>query len=131
MIGREEAVTTLVLRLSHQRLVTIVGPGGIGKTTVGLAVAERMVASYEQGVWLVDLAPLGDPRVVPSALATVLGLEIRTEDPLSGLIAALRDNRMLLLLDNCEHVIDAAASLAAAVLRGTPGVNISLCRQRS
>ena len=124
MIGREEIVATLVTQLSRQRLVTVVGPGGIGKTTVALAVAERMIGAYEHGVWLVDLAPLGDPRLVPSAVATVLGLEIRTEDPLPGLVAALRDNRMLLLLDNCEHVIDAAAGLAAAVLSGTPGVNI-------
>ena len=108
----------------RQRLVTVVGPGGIGKTTVALAVAERMIASYEHGVWLVDLAPLGDPRLVPSAVATVLGLEIHTEDPLAVLVAALRDKRMLLLLDNCEHVIDAVASLAAAVLSGAPGVNI-------
>ena len=63
MIGREEIVAALVSRLSRQRLVTIVGPGGIGKTTVALAVAERMIASYEHGVWLVDLAPLGDPRL--------------------------------------------------------------------
>src|SRR5712664_3177391 len=124
MIGRDDAVAALVTRLSRERLVTIVGPGGIGKTTVALAVAERMMASYEHGVWLVDLAPLGDPRLVPSAVATVLGLEIRTENPLAALVAAVRDNRMLLLLDNCEHVIDAAADLAAALLSGVPGVNI-------
>nr|HYT93385.1 winged helix-turn-helix domain-containing protein [Gemmataceae bacterium] len=124
MIGREEVVAALVSRLSRQRLVTIVGPGGIGKTTVALAIAERMIADYEHGVWLIDLAPVGDPRLVPSAVATVLCVEIRTENPLPGLIAALRDRRMLLLLDNCEHVIDAAASLAAAVLTGVPGVNI-------
>ena len=124
MIGREEAVAALVTRHSRQRLVTIVGAGGIGKTTVALAVAERMMAGYEHGVWLVDLAPLADPRLVPSAVATVLGLEMRTEDPLPALVAALRDNRMLLLLDNCEHLIDAAADLAAAILSGAPGVNI-------
>jgi predicted ATPase/DNA-binding winged helix-turn-helix (wHTH) protein len=124
MIGREEAVATLVARLSRERLLTIVGPGGIGKTTVALAVAERMIADYKDGVWLVDLAPLGDPRLVPSAVATVLGLEVRTDNPLPGLVAALRDKRMLLLLDNCEHVIDAAASLAAAVLSGVPRVDI-------
>src|SRR3984957_18957731 len=124
MIGREEAVAALVSRLSRQRLVTVVGPGGIGKTTVALAVAERMVASYEHGVWLVDLAPLGDPRLVPSAVATVLGLEIHTEDPLAVLVAVLRDKRMLLLLDNCEHVIDAVASLAAQLLGGVQGVSI-------
>src|SRR5882757_5233366 len=79
MIGRDDAVAALVTRLSRQRLVTVVGAGGIGKTTVALAVAERVMADYEHGVWLVDLAPLGDPRLVPSAVATVLGLEIRTE----------------------------------------------------
>jgi predicted ATPase/DNA-binding winged helix-turn-helix (wHTH) protein len=124
MIGRAEIATTLVTQLSHHRLMTVVGPGGIGKTTVGLAVAERMIGAYENGVWLVDLAPLRDPGLVPSAVATVLGLEIRTEDPLPRLIAALRDSRVLLLLDNCEHVIDAAAGLAAAVLSRTSGVNI-------
>jgi predicted ATPase len=124
MIGRDDAVAALVTRLSRERLVTIVGAGGIGKTTVALVVAERMMAGYEHGVWLIDLAPLGDPRLVPSAVATVLGLEIRTENSLHGLVAAVRHNRMLLLLDNCEHVIDAAAGLAAAVLSAAPGVNI-------
>src|SRR4029077_21238282 len=124
MIGREEAVAALVSRLSRERLVTIIGPGGIGKTTVALAVAERMIAEYEHGVWLVDLAPLGDPRLVPSTVATVLGLEVHTENPLPGLVAALRDRQMLLLLDNCEHVIDATAGLASAVLTGVPRVNI-------
>ena len=76
VIGRDEVVATVVARLSRQRLVTIAGPGGIGKTTVALAVAERMIADYEHGVWLVDLAPLADPRFVPSAVATALGLEI-------------------------------------------------------
>src|SRR6266849_5565948 len=124
MIGREEAVAALVARLSRQHLVTVVGPGGIGKTTVALAVAERVTTNYEHGVWLVDLAPLGDPRLVPSAVATVLGLEIRADDLLSGLVTRLRDKRMLLLLDSCEPVIDAAASLAAALLGRAPSVNI-------
>jgi predicted ATPase/DNA-binding winged helix-turn-helix (wHTH) protein len=124
MIGREEAVTALVSRLSRERLVTIVGPGGIGKTTVALAVAERMIADYEHGAWLVDLAPLSDARLVPSTVATVLGLGSRTEDPLPGLVAGLRDKRMLLLLDNGEHVVDAVARLATAVLGGAPGVGI-------
>jgi predicted ATPase len=82
MICRAESAAILVSQLSQQRLVTIVGAGGIGKTTVALAVAERMVAEYEHGVWLVDLAPLRDARLVPSAIATVLGLEMRTGDPL-------------------------------------------------
>src|SRR6266853_5398286 len=124
MIGRDETVTALVSRLSRQRLVTILGPGGIGKTTLALAVAERMIESYEHGVWLVDLASLGDPRLVPSAVATVLGLEIHTENPLAGLVAGLRDKRMLLLLDNCEHVIDAAAGLTAAKATAFPAVQL-------
>src|SRR5882757_2922527 len=124
MIGREETAATLISQLSQQRLTTIVGPGGVGKTTVALAVAERMIDAYEQGVRLVDLAPLRDTRLVASAVATVLGLEMRTEDPLPGLVAELRDSRMLLLLDNCEHVLDAAAGLAAAILSGAPGVTI-------
>ena len=117
-------MAALASRLSSERLVTIVGPGGIGKTTVALAVAERLIASYEDGVWLVDLAPLGDPRLVPSAVATVLGLGIRTENPLPSLIAGLRDKRLLLVLDTCEHVIDAVAGLAKAVLSSAPRVSI-------
>jgi predicted ATPase/DNA-binding winged helix-turn-helix (wHTH) protein len=124
MIGREETVAALLSRFSRNRLLTIVGPGGIGKTTVGLAVAERSISAYEHGVWLVDLAPLADPRLVPSAAATVLGVEVRAEDALPGLIAALRHKRALLLLDNCEHVIDAAASLASALLNAAPDVAI-------
>jgi predicted ATPase/DNA-binding winged helix-turn-helix (wHTH) protein len=124
MIGREEAAAALVSRLSQQRLVTVVGPGGIGKTTLALAVAEQIVAGYEDGVWLVDLAPLGDPRLVPSAVATALGLDIQTKDLLQSLVTELRDSRMVLVLDSCEHVIDAVASLAAAVLGGAPGVRI-------
>jgi predicted ATPase/DNA-binding winged helix-turn-helix (wHTH) protein len=124
LIGREESAATLVSRLSRQRLVTVVGPGGIGKTALALAVAESMIAAYEHGVWLIDLGPLSDPRLVPSAVATVIGLGVRLGDPLPGLVAGLRDKQMLLLLDNCEHVIDGAAGVAAAVLGGASGINI-------
>jgi len=120
MIGRDDAVVALVERLSRERLVTIVGAGGIGKTTVALAVAERMMASYEDGVWLVDLAPLADPRLLPTAVATVLGLELRIANPLRSLVDAVKDKRMLLLLDNCEHLIDAAAGLTTAIIGGAP-----------
>ena len=124
MIGREKAVAAIVSRLSRERLVTIVGPGGVGKTTVALAVAEQMAVNYQHGVWLIDLAPLTDARLVPSAVAGVLGLEIHAEDLLPALVARLRDEQMLLLLDNCEHVIDVAASLTAAILGEAPSVNI-------
>ena len=88
MVGREDAVAALVSRLSRQQLVTIVGPGGIGKTTVALAVAEAIVPAFEHGVWLIDLAPLADPFLVASTVATVLGLEIHAEDPLPVLVTS-------------------------------------------
>src|SRR5690349_13393426 len=72
MIGREEIATSLVTQFSRQRVVTVVGPAGIGKTTVALDVAERLIGAYEDGVWLVDLTPLSDAGLVPSAVATVL-----------------------------------------------------------
>ncbi len=124
MIGRDETVAALVSRLSRERLVTIVGPGGIGKTTLALAVAEAMLSAYEHGVWLIDLAPLTDPRRVPSTVAAVLGFETRADDPLLGLIVSLRDKRVLLILDNCEHVIEAAAGLAMTLLSSAPCIRI-------
>jgi predicted ATPase/DNA-binding winged helix-turn-helix (wHTH) protein len=124
LIGRAETVDRLTQRVPQQRPLTIVGPGGIGKTSVALAVADRLLAAYTDGVWLVDLSPLSESRLVPSALAAVLGLEIRSENPLPSLVASLGDKQMLLVLDNCAHVIEAAASLAVGILRGAPRVHI-------
>ncbi len=124
LVGRAEAVAMLVHQLFSGRCLTIVGPGGVGKKAVALAVAEELIPHYEHGVWLIDLAPLGEPCLVPNALASALGLEVRTENPLPAVMATLREKKMLLLLSNCEHVIDAAAALADSVLRGAPGVRI-------
>ena len=109
LIGRADIINELAERLPRRRLLTIAGPGGIGKTAVALAVAERLIEAYEHGVWLIDLASLSDPLLVPSAVVAALGITIRSEQPLPGLIASLRDKRMLLVLDNCEHVIASAA----------------------
>jgi predicted ATPase/DNA-binding winged helix-turn-helix (wHTH) protein len=124
LIGRADDVGKLAAQLPQQPLITIVGPGGIGKTTVALDVAEGLLAAYKDGVWLIDLAPLADPRLVPSALAAVLGLAVRSENPLPSLTASLSDKNMLLVLDNCEHMIEAAAALAVGILRGASGVHI-------
>ena len=124
LIGRNDTVNRLADQLQRQRLLTIVGPGGIGKTSVALAIAERLIPDYQHGVWLIDLAPLGDPGLVANALADALGLQIRSGDPFPGLVASLRDKKMLLVLDNCEHVIEAAATLAVAILTAARGVQI-------
>jgi predicted ATPase/DNA-binding winged helix-turn-helix (wHTH) protein len=123
-IGRADTIGALIGQLPHRRFITVVGAGGIGKTTVALTVAGALVADYEDGVRFVDLSPLSDPRFVPSALASALGLTIHSEDAVLGLIAFLRDKHMLVVLDSCEHVIEAAASLAEQVFDDAPGVHI-------
>jgi len=123
-IGRSAVTQALAERVATRRLVSIVGPGGMGKTTVALAVAEGHLAHFPDGVWFVDLAPLSDPARVPAALATALQISASADDPWATLRGPLRDSRMLIVLDNCEHVIDAAARLAERVLREAPGVHI-------
>jgi predicted ATPase/DNA-binding winged helix-turn-helix (wHTH) protein len=124
IVGRDVIVEALVSQLPQCRFITIAGPGGIGKTTVAMAVANKVSASYRDGARFVDLAPVSDPLHVPSAVASVLGVAIHTASPLSELVAALKDKQMLLVLDSCEHVIDAAASLAEEALRAGHGIHI-------
>jgi predicted ATPase/DNA-binding winged helix-turn-helix (wHTH) protein len=124
MIGRAETLVILLSRMRKQRLVTIVGPGGMGKTTIALAMAERLSRSLEHHASFVDLSPLADPQLLPSALASVLGVPSRSENPLICLLAFLRDKRMLIVLDSCEHLVEAAAAMVEALLKGAPGVQI-------
>jgi len=122
LIGRADAVSKLAGLLPRQRFVTIVGTGGIGKTSVALAVAEKLMANYEHGGWLIELGHLADPALVPVALASALGMEPKT--PLPELIASISEKQILLVLDNCEHVIEAAAALAVSVLKAAPGAQV-------
>lgn len=117
-VGREEDLHAIKALLRDDRLVTLVGSGGAGKTRCAIQVGAELLDAFRDGVWLVELAPISDPALVASAIAQVLSVrESLTEPMLETLVAQLKHRRMLLLLDNCEHVIDAARSVVAAILR--------------
>lgn len=124
MVGRDDFVATIVEQIPQRRFITIAGPGGIGKTTVALAVADKLAPAYRDGVRFLDLAPIADPQLVISTLASLLGLAGRLSIPSSGLTAYLRDKQMLLLFDNCDHVIETAAITAEEIYRHAPHVHI-------
>jgi predicted ATPase/DNA-binding winged helix-turn-helix (wHTH) protein len=125
IVGRSTTIDSLTRQVRLHRLVTIVGPGGIGKTTVAVSVAAAVAAESAQSpVHFIDLAPLDDAGRVPDALATVLGLTASVDDAMPNILAFLQDKSLLLLLDNCEHVLAAVAELAEDVLRAAPGVHI-------
>jgi predicted ATPase len=121
IVGRGDIVAALA---TQRRLLTIVGPGGIGKTTVAVAVAQAVTPACADGVWFVGLASLPDPDLVPSAVSSVLGISQSGANPVSGLAAWLRDKHALIVLDSCEHVIGAVAPLAEAALRAAPQLRI-------
>ena len=124
MIGRTEIVEAIIADLPQLRFITLVGPGGIGKTRVALAVADAVATDYPDGVRFVDLSPIADPELVPSTLATAFGLVTVTRDPLASLIAFLRDKDMLVVLDSSEHVLEGTAAFAEQVVRFAPGVHL-------
>jgi predicted ATPase/DNA-binding winged helix-turn-helix (wHTH) protein len=120
MIGRDDAVGDLCVQLLNQRFVSIVGPGGIGKTTVAISVAHEMMREFAGSVAFVDLASIEDPRLVAGAVASTLGIPVCMSDPLPSLIAFLDQKRILLILDSCEHVIESVAVLAEQLYTAVP-----------
>ena len=124
-VGRERETLEVKRELATTRLLTLTGAGGSGKTRLALEVARDLVQAYPDGVWLVELAPLSEGAMVPKAVAEALKISERPQEPLADtLVEVLRDRRLLLVLDNCEHLIEATARLADKLLDSCPRVRI-------
>jgi len=124
-VGREHEVAEIQRLLGRARLVSLVGPPGVGKTRLALQVANGLLGQYRHGIWLIELAPLSDPGLVPQAVASVVTVH---EQPgrlsADGLVGELQGRDVLLVLDNCEHLIEGVAAVVDAILRHCPGVRM-------
>jgi predicted ATPase/DNA-binding winged helix-turn-helix (wHTH) protein len=124
-VGRERDLVEIKRLLAGNRLITLVGAGGIGKTRLGLQIAAEVMSAYRNGAWFVDLGSLRDGALVATAVAQALGIEVRPREPLAAALCAhLRPLQLLLILDNCEHLLDACASLVEALLEGAAQTTI-------
>jgi predicted ATPase/DNA-binding winged helix-turn-helix (wHTH) protein len=123
MMGRDSAVAALCTQVREHRFITIAGPGGLGKTTVAVAVAHALSAEFPN-VFFVDLTAVADAAGVANGLASTLGLTVRKEDPTPEILAYLGDTSALLVLDNCEHVVEAIGRLAERIFIAAPSVHI-------
>ncbi len=125
LVGREEVLHEIKGLIEHAPLVTIVGSGGVGKTRAALQAGADLLDGSGDGVWFVELAPLSDRKLLASAVAAALGLREPSDGPvLEMLVAHLAPKRLLLILDNCEHLIEEAATIAHAILRRCPNVRL-------
>ena len=124
-IGREKEIVDVKRDLELHRLVTLTGSGGTGKTRLSLQVAAELLEEFDHGVWFVELAPLSDPDLIPRTILSTIGIiEQRGKTSLEVLQEYLQDKRILILLDNCEHLIEASASLVNTLLSAAPGLKI-------
>ena len=124
-IGRDEELTLVKDRLTKTRLLTLVGAGGIGKTRLALQVGADLLDQFEDGVWLVEFGAVSDPDLVPSIVAGVLGVaEVQNRSLVDSVVYAMRPKHALLILDNCEHMVEAAATVIHAILHGCPNVRL-------
>lgn len=124
-IGREKEQMEILRLIGKYRVVTLTGTGGTGKTRLALKIGEQLMGTYPNGVWLVDLAPSLDPLLVPRTAALALGLHDAPQGPLINMLCDyLREKEILILLDNCEHVLDACAQFADVLLKACPTLKI-------
>jgi predicted ATPase/DNA-binding winged helix-turn-helix (wHTH) protein len=124
IVGRDESIREVSERVLATRFVSVVGPGGMGKTTVAVAVAHALLAEFSDDVWFVELGSVADPRQAPVSIAATLGFAVHSDDAATGLSAFLRDRRILIVLDNCEHVLETVAPLAERISRDAKDVYI-------
>lgn len=122
MVGREAMISEVGGRLRDERFVTLLGPGGIGKTTIALAAGSAVAEEFVGEVYFVDLGSLADPRHVAGAVATSLGLALKSKDPGSELVDLVRSRKLLIILDSCEHLIEAVALVAEQLYQETEQV---------
>jgi predicted ATPase/DNA-binding SARP family transcriptional activator len=124
-IGRAHALAEVQRLLNQERLLTLIGPGGCGKTRLAIEAGQMFLDTAPDGVWFVDLAPLADPTQVPLVAAAVLGIQdVSNRTGVDSLVAYLQSRRLLLIVDNCEHLIEACAALINALLRSCPELRV-------
>jgi non-specific serine/threonine protein kinase len=124
-IGREKEQAEIIKLTRKHRLATLTGPGGVGKTRLSIQVGEQVLADYANGVWLIELASLNDPALLPQTVMALFGLVVQANtSPTENLINFLRAKTSLLILDNCEHLLDVCARLADTLLKSCPSLKI-------